>query len=275
MEKFDKELDKCVLCGSKDIYHYHTAADNIKIFRCNNCDVQFMNPRYSDEYLADYYSHYTKDEPQWEEPLLYCHDYYLSLVEKYADKGTMLDFGSGKGYMLISAIKRGWKAEGYDVDKEWNDTLSKKLGVEIKSGDFLNLEWNMKFDLVTMHHVIEHLKDPGKVVNKINGLLKPGGILFIVLPNINSRSAIFKKTLEKAGVRKKNIGAYYDTGHHLFYFTPKSLKNFLQGRGFEVLTSKSGHAARPNQSKLKRFYMRNIGDNFMWKSTFLMVFRKM
>lgn len=233
-----------------------------------------MNPQYSDEYLKEYYSQYTYDEPQWEEPLLYCHNYYISLIEKYIDKGNLLDFGSGKGYLLSSAIKRGWKPVGYDVDKEWNDKLSKKLGIEIRSGDFLKQKWNKQFDVITMHHVIEHLKDPGKIIDKIHGLIREGGVLFIVLPNINSRSAIFKRTLEKAGIRKKNIGAYYDTGHHLFYFTPRSLRKFLKSRGFQIHNAKAGHAARPNQSKLKRFYMRNFGDRFLWKSTFLMICRK-
>jgi 2-polyprenyl-3-methyl-5-hydroxy-6-metoxy-1,4-benzoquinol methylase len=274
LEKFDKELDRCVLCGSKDIYHYHTVSGGIKIYKCKSCGVQFMNPQYSDEYLSGYYSKYTKDEPQWEEPLLYYPDYYLSLIKKYTDKGRLLDIGSGKGYLLESAFKRGWETEGYDLDESWNKKLSKKLNIEIKSGNFPELTWDKIFDVVIMHHVIEHLKNPVLYIDKIKILLKEGGLLFLVQPNINSRSAIFKRTLEKTGIRKTNVGAYYDTNHHLFYYTPAPLKLFLSKNGFEVLSVKSGHAARPDQSKLKRFYLRNISDKMLWKSTFLMICRK-
>lgn len=233
-----------------------------------------MNPQYSDDYLTEYYSDYTEDNPQWDEPLLYCHDYYLTIIEKYAVKGALLDVGSGIGYMLDAAKKRGWEPHGFDVDEKLNESVSRKLGVEIRSGNFPELQWNRGFDAIVMHHVLEHLKDPLVYINKIFGLLNDGGVFFIVLPNINSRSAIFKRTLEKAGIRKKNIGAYYDTDHHIFYFTPASLKRLLQSNGFKILAAKSGHAARPNQSKLKRAYLRNVSDRFLWKSTFLMVCRK-
>ncbi|RPI15528.1 MAG: class I SAM-dependent methyltransferase [Ignavibacteriae bacterium] len=272
--KFGKKLDKCILCSSEKIYHYHTDFNGIDIFRCKNCGVQFMNPQYSDVYLSEYYSGYSVDEPQWEEPLLYCHDYYLSLIEKYVNKGNLLDVGSGKGYMLAAAKKRGWEAAGYDVDEKWNEKLSRKLDVEIKSGNFLELEWKTEFNAVVMHHVIEHLKNPLLYIRKIYELLKKDGVLFLALPNINSRSAVFKRTLEKMGIRKKNTGAYYDTGHHMFYFTPGSLRILLEHNGYEVLTTKSGHAARPNQTALKRSFMRNISDRLLWKSTFLMICRK-
>jgi 2-polyprenyl-3-methyl-5-hydroxy-6-metoxy-1,4-benzoquinol methylase len=274
MNKFDKRLDRCVICKCRDIYHYHTVSDNNRIFRCRKCGIQFMNPQYSDEHLAGYYAAYTSDEPQWEEPLLYCHDYYLSIIEKHINKGTLLDIGSGKGYLLEAGKKRGWKVEGYDVDKEWNEKLSRKMNVNIKSGNFLEQVWDKKFDVITLHHVLEHLKDPVSYIEKIYGMLADGGILFITLPNINSRSALFKRRLEKAGIRKKNIGAYYDTSHHLIYFTPATLGKLFRSKGFEVIKTKSGHAARPGQSDFKRFYLRNFSDWIIWKSTFLMIGRK-
>ena len=272
MKSFDKPLSKCLLCQSVDIYHYHTAADDIKIFKCRNCGVQFMNPQYSDEYLNKYYSGYIIDEPEWEEPLVYCHNYYLSIVEKFGKKGRLLDVGAGKGYLLEAAISRGWEAEGYDVDAELTNRLSKKYNINVYNGDFekLKLE-NEVFFAVTLHQVIEHLKNPIPYLKKIQQILSPGGILLLVQPNIHSRSAMFKLSLERLGLRKKNIGAYYDTSHHLFYYTPKTLKRLVESFGFKVVYMKSGHAARPNQSELKRFMLRNFGDRILWKSTFLAV----
>jgi 2-polyprenyl-3-methyl-5-hydroxy-6-metoxy-1,4-benzoquinol methylase len=274
MKKFDEELHSCVLCGSPEIFLYHLISDNINIFKCKNCKTQFMNPQYTDEYLKNYYSSYSSDEPKWEEALLYCSDYYLSIIEKYIKTGRLLDIGTGKGYMLSAAKKRKWHAEGYDVDKQWNEMVSKKLNVNLRSGDFNSLNWEAKFDVVIMHHVIEHLKNPVHYLNKIHELLNKDGILFLVLPNINSRSAVIKRMLEKTGMRKSNIGAYYDAVHHLFYYTPATISRCVEGSGFKVIFKKSGHAARPNQFRLKRFYMRNISDWLLWKSTFLVVCRK-
>lgn len=275
MKSFDKPLNKCLLCGSEDISYYHTVADDIKISKCSNCGIQFMNPQYSDAYLNEYYSGYIIDEPQWEEPLVYCHNYYLSIVEKYAAKGKLLDVGAGKGYLLEAAISRGWQAEGYDVDPVLTKKLSDKYKINVYYGDFISLNLaNGSYSAVTLHQVIEHLKDPVPYIKKIFQILKPGGILFLVQPNVHSRSALFKLALERLGIRKKNIGAYYDTSHHLFYYTPSTLRNFVESNGFKVLYTKSGHPARPNQSKFKRFWLRNFSDRILWKSTFLAVCRK-
>lgn len=231
-----------------------------------------MNPQYSDKYLVEYYSGYTIDEPWWEEPLVYCHNYYLSIIEKYAPKGRLLDVGAGKGYLLQAALSRGWNAEGYEVDDELTKKLAEKYKVKIYGGDFASLNLNNgSYDAVTMHQVIEHLKNPLPYLEKIQNILKPGGVLFLVQPNINSRSAWFKFRLEKLGLKKKNIGAYYDTSHHLFYYTPATLRRLVERFGFKVVFTKSGHPARPKQSKLKRFWLRNFSDRILWKSTFMAV----
>jgi 2-polyprenyl-3-methyl-5-hydroxy-6-metoxy-1,4-benzoquinol methylase len=275
MTTFDEPLTKCNICGSENIYHYHTAGEKVNIYRCKNCSIQFMNPQYSDQYLKEYYSDYIIDEPEWEEPLVYCHNYYLSIVEKYVQKGRLLDVGAGKGYLLEAAIGRGWETEGYDIDLELTKKLNKKYNVNIYCGDFESaISGNEAYSAVTLHQVIEHIKNPLPYLKKIHQILKPAGILLIVLPNIQSRSAIFKLALEKLGIRKKNIGAYYDTSHHMFYYTPSSLCKMVESCGFKVEYMKSGHAARADQSKLKRFMMRNVGDRILWKSTFLAICRK-
>lgn len=56
------------------------------------------------------------------------------------------------------------------------------MGYIVKSslGDF-----EETFDVITMFHVFEHLKNPGKWLDEIARALKPRGILFIEVPNAN------------------------------------------------------------------------------------------
>jgi len=276
MRKYDEVLLKCKVCDSEKIYKYHYDINGNSIYICGDCKVQFMNPQYTDEYLNDYYSKYTKDEPQWDEPLSYGHNFYLSLIEKYTtSKGTLLDVGCGKGHLLKEAKKRGWEVFGYDVDCKSTEYFSKKHNIKMFCGDFEKIKWESNsFNLVSMHQVFEHLKNPLSQLQIINSILIEGGLLFIVIPNIKSLSSIIKFRLEKLGFRKKDIGKYYDTSHHLFYYEPKTLKNILIKHGYKILHLRSGHKVRPHQSMLKRKFLRNFSEKIAWKSTFLIIARK-
>jgi len=276
MQKYDDKLNKCRICGSTNIDSYHKDLNDIEIFKCCHCEVQFMNPQYTNEYLADYYSKYTKEESEWDEPLSYGHSYYMSLVEKYtSQKGSILDIGCGKGHLLKQAKKRGWETFGYDVDCDSVDYFSKKHNIKMFCGDFEKINWGAnRFNLVSMHHVFEHLKNPLSYLEIINSILLKEGILFMVLPNIKSLSSIIKFRLEKLGLRKKHVGKYYDTSHHLFYYEPKTLTEILKKQGYKILHVRSGHKVRPNQSMFKRKILRNIIEKIAWKSTFLIIAQK-
>lgn len=236
-----------------------------------------MNPQYSDEYLSEYYSRYTVDEPEWDEPLLYGADFYLNLLEKYIGvKGTLLDIGAGKGHIIQAAILRGWNVSGFETDSRVAERLSTKFSIETQYGNFLKLNWRAgKFDAIILHHVLEHLKNPATYISKVYELIKDNGALMIILPNIGSFSSNIKLKLEKIGLRKKNVGAYYDTNHHLWYFTPVTLRRFLFNYGFYSCYLRSGHRVRPNQTRLRRFMMRNITERNLLHSTFLCIAKKM
>jgi SAM-dependent methyltransferase len=235
-----------------------------------------MNPQYSDAHLKEYYSHFTFEEPEWDEALLYAHHFYLSLVERYAqNKGSILDVGAGKGHLLVAAKQRGWQPIGYDVDEKSEIPISRKIGVDIVCGDFVKIPWHRdSFDVVYMHQVIEHLKSPVPYLDTIHSILKKGGVFFIAQPNIHSLAAIVKYGLEKIGLRKRYVGAYYGTEGHLWYYTPRTMAFALRKSGFQVLSMRSGHKARPHQSAFKRFLLRNIVEVIPWKSTFLVIARK-
>lgn len=231
-----------------------------------------MNPQYTDEYLNDYYSKYTNvNDGYWDEAAAYGHDFYLSLIERYTKPGKLLDIGCGHGYILSAAKKRGWDITGYDVDEKSTKELSLKLDANILSGDFLSIDFDKDYDLVILNQVAEHLKDPTSYLKKIKGTLKNNGYIFVAVPNIKSLSNRFKYFIEKTGLKKNRIGKYYDTSHHLSYFEPKTLKSFLGLHGFEVVYTRNCHSCKPNQSRLKRFIMRNFTDHLFSKSAFLVI----
>ena len=163
---FDEVIDACIVCSSKKIKLSLIDYRQISISKCEDCGFQFMNPQYTDEYLTEYYSNYTSgdDFDYWHEALLYGHDFYLSKIEKFINVGKMLDVGCGGGYLLEAAINRGWAVRGFDVDDVATSMVSERIGVEIDSGDFFSTKLDEDYDLVTMHQVLEHVKDPNKTL---------------------------------------------------------------------------------------------------------------
>ena len=125
-----------------------------------------------------------------------------------------------------------------------------------------------------MHQVLEHLKYPVQYIDKINSMIREDGYLFVAVPNIKSLANRFKFYLEKVGIRKKNIGKYYDTSHHIIYFEPKTLTGLLERNGFKVVYQRNGHSTRPRQTDIIRFMMRNLTDYLFSKSTFLVIAKK-
>ena len=112
--EFDAPIKNCITCGSSNIKENLTDHRGISITVCNECGFQFMNPQYTDNYLSEYYSTYMEDEDfdHWHEALTYCHDFYLSLIEKYTKLGSLLDIGCGNGHLLEIGINRGWSVHG-------------------------------------------------------------------------------------------------------------------------------------------------------------------
>lgn len=271
MNKFDQLKNHCELCGSKKISLYFTTADLINIYKCHTCGVQFMNPSYSDEYLVDYYSKYLNEELEYDDKLFYSHNFCLDLIEKiHPSKGSLLDVGCGYGNLISYAKKRGWQSLGYDIDCVAVKRISKRINVEILCGDFTELKFNSeKFDVITMIHVIEHLKHPVEYLSLISELIQKRGVFFLALPNIRSRAAITKFYLERMGFRKKWRGNYYDTAHHLWYFDPKSIRFLLQKLGFKVVEVRSGRHVKPMKFEFKKYIVEKISDRILWRSTML------
>ena len=280
MNKYDEKYTECPACHSKTINQHHEDLNLNKIFKCQACTVQFMNPVYSDGYLDEYYSAYTvlnedKETEMTDRQAYVINDNFNAIEKTIKNTGEMLDFGIGNGTHSEIARQKGWNVKGYDVDCVSTKTLMEKSGFEVKCGDFFDIDWgNDKFDLIYINQVMEHIKDPVGYLKRFYELLNTNGNLFITVPNIHATSTKLKYFLEKIKLRRKKIGKYYDSDHHIFYFTPKSLKNILEKNGFEVTYTRNCVKPKVDRSKLWLFISNNILERFYSTSTFMMVAKK-
>jgi len=104
--------------------------------------------------------------------------------------GRVLDVGCGDGRFLYRMHQRGWSVAGLDFDLNAIEAAKEKyakFGFELLQTDLFSARFpDNSFDAVTMNHVIEHVPDPVALLTEVRRILKPGGRLVSITPNIQS-----------------------------------------------------------------------------------------
>lgn len=199
------------------------------VFRCQNCGLGVLHPQPCEDELRQYYSEglYNESSPP---PVV---DFLMNLfqTERYRalrdlSPGRILDVGCGKGRFLAVSAKHGWNVQGVEpvaMRKKWAQT---RYGIHVFLGDLKDLPLpDNYFDVATLWHSLEHMRDPTLVLSQVARKLKVGGRLVVSVPNFNSLQAVF-------GGR---MWFHLDVPRHLFHFTPESLTRILEKEGFEVV----------------------------------------
>lgn len=117
------------------------------------------------------------------------------LIPRKEHPGRALDIGCGAGGGILRLMQVGWKVDGVEWDPTAVEVARRVTRCAIRSGDFRTVDIPVAtYDLVLMHHVLEHLDDPMGGLLRAAELLAPGGRLVVVYPNPNSVGAwIFGK----------------------------------------------------------------------------------
>jgi 2-polyprenyl-3-methyl-5-hydroxy-6-metoxy-1,4-benzoquinol methylase len=154
-------------------------------------------------------------------------NYHLDIIEHHMDMekpGKILDVGAGPGTFIEVARDRCWKPTAIEFNSFCVKRI-KSLGIECidEPLEDVNLKEN-SFDCVTLWAVFEHLQNPNDILKIINKLLKPGGILAILVPNIDSLAARIMH--EKC--------ATFSGDTHINFFNCETLTKIQEMNGFVV-----------------------------------------
>lgn len=134
---------------------------------------------------------------------------------------NILDFGCGTGGFL-NLLKNKYNSYGVEMSDIYRNLLNNDELKVYKSID----ELNIKFDIICLWHVFEHLDDPIGVLTQIRNYLKIDGIILIEVPHAKDILMTRYNNLE---FKKFNYWS-----EHLILHTKESLKKFIEKSNLKV-----------------------------------------
>jgi protein O-GlcNAc transferase len=233
-------FDSCPICGVEDAEQVGIAScashplyrrelpPTMRWIRCDGCGHVFVDGYFSDAALSVLFgSAHSSQLPG--DVTLQGRAIAAKIVEDVSHargrwEGRWLDVGFGSGALLTTAAEFGYQVVGLDLREESVRRMS-ALGFDARNQDLLKCDEIGKFDVVSMADVLEHMPFPKAALVHARALLRPGGALFVSMPNMDSFAW---QELER---QKKN--PYWGELEHLHNFGRGRLHALLRETGFE------------------------------------------
>lgn len=242
----------CPLCDDNRLTHYASTPREITFFRCPSCELL----------VQEDYANRPNSSEYGKENIPDSHDYrFLSryigtgkIISRFAraqynaqfiletsldlarDHSRILDIGGGTGenlYILAHCLGIASQecvlAERSRIDRQ---TASNIYGLTTVSE--LDDLAGHSFDIITLHHVLEHIPNPHDFIEAFVSFLKPGGLLFITLPDAFSSYSRFRHAK----------GSWLIPDHLVLYSAPAAEKLFA-AHGFKLLCQKHNFLEAP------------------------------
>ena len=246
------------------------------IVQCRECSFIYCNPRIlvSEKLEKEHYnnpiSYLASQNPLVEQAFI---DGFATL-RKYKKNGKLLDVGAGKGEFLSFAKRQGFFVSGIEPSPLFCDYAASELGVQIFCGELMAFKRSIPqgsiFDVVTLFHVLEHVKDPARILSELVPILSSESIVYIEVPNADA--TLLKIVDFYYRISRRGWSSRLSPVHPPFHsigFTKKSLKLLLKNTGFEIVeidtfTGKNrGHQVKGRftglSSVLRSFIVETIG----------------
>ncbi|MHB8524811.1 MAG: class I SAM-dependent methyltransferase [Candidatus Acidiferrales bacterium] len=207
---------------------FHGREEKFDLMRCSTCScVWLASPPKSAEMLIHYDADYHRAimaageksaSSRWRKQ--------RELIAKNKQGGAILDIGCSSGGFLGTMAGGSWKLFGIEMEAQTAEKAKSATGAEVFVGDALDAPFPAEsFDVITCFDVLEHVYEPRRFLVKVLEWLKPGGIFYAALPNIDSWEA-------------RLLGTYWyglELPRHLFHFSPRSLRYAMTSVGFQEI----------------------------------------
>jgi 2-polyprenyl-3-methyl-5-hydroxy-6-metoxy-1,4-benzoquinol methylase len=234
--RFVGEVIPCDLCGetARDVVGRRDRYGNqLQTSLCQGCGLVSTSPMPTDDEVNTFYRRfYRKKYHNAFRPtgkaLLRAkrgakgrHD---RLAPVLAPGMKVLDVGAASGNFVHYMDEKGYDAEGIEPNEGFADFAQREYGVKIQNAIWQEAQIaEQSVDLITANHVVEHFRSPTEALETFWRWLKPGGYLFVSVPNVYNPN-------------RTPYGRFHFA--HLYNFTPQTLEMLALKTGYRVETDK-------------------------------------
>ena len=235
-----KKIDACPVCGKKEFSHFMDVKDhmitkeNFVIVECDDCKFHFTNPIPSKENIGPYYkseeyiSHSSSNKGiinfLYNKVRVKTLRQKLCWIKNEVKGRQLLDIGAGTGHFLNVAKADGYIVKGLEPDADAREFCKKEHSLDLFPQNHLYKLEDNSVDVITMWHVLEHVYDLQSDIKEMKRILKPGGVMFVAVPNMASYDAEYYK----------EFWAAYDVPRHLYHFKKKDIDKLFCINDFKM-----------------------------------------
>lgn len=177
-EIWNRLREDCGARFSDEVVRRNTPGEEAALFECGSCGVYFFDRAVAGD--AEFYRE-LGESPKYYSSWKWEFDWVRSRLHPSAE---VLDVGCGSGDFLAAIASGVRRAVGLD----WSPAavaLSRARGLDVREGDLAGhaAEFAGGFDAVCAFHVLEHLPEPAGFLVSLRRCLRPGGSLYLSVPN--------------------------------------------------------------------------------------------
>ncbi|MPR32119.1 hypothetical protein [Salmonirosea aquatica] len=190
----------CPACGSQDVKMMARKFFVTRLFKCENCFLQFRHPKDNESFQFNFYQreyeqndNITTKLPSDEELIVMKKQNFANKdVSRYSkifknlynhlstNEISLIDYGSSWGYQSFQFLKEGFDCSSFEISEPRARYGNEKLGLNIKINE---AELPKSNHIFFSSHVIEHVPSPKKMITLGMQLLNMGGYFIAESPN--------------------------------------------------------------------------------------------
>lgn len=176
----------CRNCKSVNVELFHDkvwSIDNGKVYKCNCCELVFIDPMMSEDEEKEFYKNYNdhvkrrgvtveNSVEEFHKKSKVIANERLKVVDKFFKNKKILEVGSSTGAFLSLLDNCNTNAcelatDNLEYSKQFINGSAYSSIDDVKENDF---------DVICMYHVFEHIRNPIEFLNKCKSLLNRGGV---------------------------------------------------------------------------------------------------